>query len=348
MGDLADEIIGLNEQINRLFVNYEIDLKQLFELLLQGKITEVMKLLFQDMGQMFSGEIKGCVEILVLLLCIGMLAALLMNLTDLFENRQIADIGFYFVYLFLVLILLKVFGMVTDTAQTVISDMLLFMRLFMPVYFLAVGAAAGVTTALLYYQFVMALIYAVEAALSAFLIPLIQVYIFLAFMNGLWADEKLHMLLELIGRIIGYLLKLSFGVVTGISMIQTMITPVIDSVKLSTVQKTISLIPGIGNVSDSVAEIVIGSAVLIKNSAGVLAVFLLVLLCLLPVAKIWILAMLLKFSAAITGIVSDRRITSCMDRVGEGSLLMLRTLLTASGLFLITIAIAAMTMNRGY
>ncbi len=204
------------------------------------------------------------------------------------------------------------------------------------------------TTGLLSYQLILLVIYMMEAALSALLMPMIRVYIFLTFMNGLWTEEKLQMLLDLIKRIIGYFLKIFFAVITGISVIQSMITPVIDSVKMSALQRTVSLIPGIGNVSDSVAELVIGSAVLVKNSIGALAVVLLVLLCALPAAKIWLLAMVLKFSAALTGIVSDRRITSCMDRVGEGSLLVLRILLTASGLFLIMIAIAAMTTNRGF
>lgn len=348
MEELTEAIAALNEEINHLFPNYHIDLRELFELILKGRVTEVMKLLFQDMAQIFQGEIRSFVEIMVLLLCLGMIAALLMNLTELFENKQIADIGFYFVYLFLVLILLRMFGIVTDTAQTLISDMLLFMKLFMPVYFLAVGAAAGVTTALLYYQFILALIYGVEAALFAFLMPLIKVYVFLAFMNGLWTEEKLNMMLDLIKRITGYVLKISFAVITGISMIQSMITPVIDSLKMSAMQKTISLIPGIGNVSDSVTEMVIGSAVLIKNSVGVLSVCLLVLLCAVPAVKIWLLAMMLKLSAALTGVISDRRLTSCIDKVGEGSLLVLRMLLTVIGLFLITIAIAAMTTNRGF
>ena len=346
--DLTEEITGLNEQIGRLFPGQVFDLQDMAAKLMRGEITEVMELCFRNMADGLRGEIRSFLGLVVLLLCVGMIAALLMNLTGLFENKQIADIGFYFVYLFLVLLLLKIFGIVTETAQTLIADMLLFMKLFMPVYFLAVGAASGVTTALLYYQFILTVIYGVEAALSAFLMPLIKVYVFLAFMNGLWTDEKLHMMLELIRRVIGYLLKIAFAVVTGISIIQSMITPVIDSVKMSAIQKTVSLIPGIGNVSDSVAELVVGSAVLIKNSIGVLAVLLLALLCALPALKIWVLAMMLKFSAALTGIVSDRRITSCMDHVGEGSLLMLRTLLTASGLFLIMIAIAAMTMNRGF
>lgn len=348
MDNLTDAIVTLNEQVNGLFPDCHIDLKELFEMLLQGKVTEVMKLLFEDMARIFQGETKSLAEIMILLLCLGILAALLTNLTELFENKQIADIGFYFVYLFLVLILLRVFGIVSDTAQTLISDLLLFMKLFMPVYFLAVGAATGVTTALLYYQFILALIYGVEAALSAFLMPLVKVYLFLAFMNGLWTEEKLNMMLDLIRKIAGYALKISFAVVTGISMIQSMITPVIDSMKMSAMQKTISLIPGIGNVSDSVTEMVIGSTVLIKNSVGVLTVCLLVLLCAVPAVKIWLFAMMLKFSAALTGVISDRRITSCIDRAGEGSLLILRILLTAIGLFLVTIAIVAMTTNRGF
>lgn len=344
---LTEEVRSLNRQVGSLFSGYEFDLAELLELLLKGKITDATKLLFQNFGQMVTGEWKSMMQVVVLLLCLGILSALLMNLTELLESRQIADVGFYVVYLFLILILLKVFGMVSDMAQNLITDMLTFMKLFMPVYFMAVGVAKGVTTALLYYQFVLALIYGIEAALSAFVMPLIKAYIFLAIMNGLWMEERLHMLMELTKRIIGYLLKLSFAAVTGISLIQTMITPVIDSLRLSAVQKSISLIPGIGNIGEGVAEMMLGSAVLIKNSIGVLAVLLLILLCALPAAKIWILSMALKFAAALSNMLGDRRITGCMDRVGEGSLLVLRTLLTAGGLFLVTIAIAAMTTNGG-
>lgn len=348
MDNLTREMQMINKQIQGLFPGYQLELGKMLELLLQGDITNVIKLLFQNMGQIFQGELGNFKEIAVMLLCVGMIASLVLNLTDLFENRQIGDIGFYFVYLFLILILFRIFEMVMETAQLLLADLLLFMELFMPVYFLAVGAAAGVTTALMYYQFILILIYGMEVLLSTFLMPLIKVYVFLIFMNGLWKEEKLQMFLALIKRLVGYALKISFGVVTGISMLQSMITPVIDSVKMSTVQRAVGLIPGIGNVSSSTAELVIGSAVLIKNSAGVLAILLLVLLCAVPIIKIWTLSMLLKFSAAVVGIVSDRRITNCIDKVGEGSLLVLRTLLTACGLFLVTIAIAAMTTNRGF
>ena len=156
------------------------------------------------------------------------------------------------------------------------------------------------------------------------------------------------MLLKLIKQLIGYILKLSLAIITGISLIQSMITPVMNSVKMSAMQKAVGMIPGVGNISSSAAEMVIGSAVLIKNSAGVLVIVLLLALCALPLIKIWFLSFTLKVAAALSGMVSDKRLVSCMDTVGDGGLMVFRTLLTFCALFLIMTAIAALTTNRGF
>ena len=58
--------------------------------------------------------------------------------------------------------------------------------------------------------------------------------------------------------------------VTGISLFQSLITPVVDSLKNSAVEKAVSVLPGIGNAADGVLELALGSAVVIRNSVGVL------------------------------------------------------------------------------
>ena len=50
-------------------------------------------------------------------------------------------------------------------------------------------------------------------------------------------------------------------------------------------------------------------------------------------------------SEQVTGIVSDKRISGCVDRVGEGCFLLLRCVLTAMALFLIVIAVVAYTLS---
>lgn len=54
--NLTDEIADLSGQIDQIFSGYEINLQELFTLLLQGKITEVMQMLFRDLAQLLQGK----------------------------------------------------------------------------------------------------------------------------------------------------------------------------------------------------------------------------------------------------------------------------------------------------
>ncbi|MDE6641948.1 MAG: stage III sporulation protein AE [Acetatifactor sp.] len=129
------------------------------------------------------------------------------------------------------------------------------------------------------------------------------------------------------------------GVITGISIFQALITPVVDAVKKSALQRIVSAIPGVGNAADSAVELVLGSALVIKNSIGVVLLILILVLCAAPLLKIGLIAGMLKCAAAFMGVVSDKRITSCVNRAGDGGLLLLKTTGTAILLFLISIAV---------
>lgn len=110
-------------------------------------------------------------------------------------------------------------------------------------------------------------------------LPLIYSYSLLNLINGIWVEEKLALLTDLLEKAIGWILKASLGVVTGISVFQSLITPVLDSVKTSAVEKALSALPGIGNAADGILELAVGSAVVIRNSIGVLLLLLLIAAC---------------------------------------------------------------------
>ena len=145
---------------------------------------------------------------------------------------------------------------------------------------------------------------------------------------------------------IGWALKGAVGVITGISIFQALITPVVDSARSSALQKLVSALPGVGNLADGAVELVLGSALVIKNSIGVVLLLLMLVLCAAPLLKIALIAGVLKCAAAFMGVVSDKRITTCVDRAGEGGLLLLRTTGTAMLLFLISIAVVTAASGR--
>lgn len=337
----------MTEKLEELLPDYELDGQEILESIMSGDIWGAIGLIWDGMKGNLMAELTGMRNLLASILILGILSALFSNFSDMFQNHQIADISFYFLYLLLMAILMQAFLEAAEITSQTVENIVLFVKMFIPTYFMAVGAATGTATAVVYYQFMLVLAYIVENVLLTLLLPLIYSYVLMALMNGIWAEERLSLLLELLKKGIGIALKIAMGVVTSLSLFQSMITPVIDSLRTSTVKKIIGAIPGVGDVAEGVTEMVIGSAVLIKNSIGVFLLLMLLAVCFIPLIKLLVIACMIKGSAALVGIVSDKRITGCTDRVGDGSFLLFRTAFTSVTLFIITIAIVAYTTGRG-
>ena len=131
------------------------------------------------------------------------------------------------------------------------------------------------------------------------------------------------------------------GIVIGINVVQGILAPVADSVRRSFITKTVEAIPGVGNTAGSVMDVVLGTAVLIKNGIGMAGAVIAAGICILPILKVLLLAFLYKMAAAVTQPVSDKRITSCIGNVSEGYEMLGKVMGTTGILFLITIAVVA-------
>ncbi len=346
---LWDEL-DMNEvsgELSRLFPDYTFDGKRILGLLMQGQIWEAIKELgngITGMIQSQSGELRA---LFITLLILGITAALFTHFADLFRDHQISDIAFYFIYLLFVAVLLRSFSFAFGIVQEVLEDITTFMKLFIPTYMVTVGSASGIASAGAYYQLLMLIVYLVEWGFLSILLPAVSVFVLLSVINGIWMEEKLALLLELLEKVIGGSIKITLGIITGFSILQAMISPVLDSLQSSAVKKAMSVIPGIGGLTEGMFEMVVGSAVLIKNSIGLYITILLIVLCSVPILKLGLLSGVIKLSAALVGIVSDKRMTNCANRVGNGSIMLLKIVLSSVGLFIIQIAVIAYSTNRG-
>lgn len=350
IGQVWDEyqLYTLEEQLANLFPTSKWSVKGMFSDIISGDILGAISNTIQTIIDGLVGEVSSLKTVFIWILVLGIVAAVISHFIGIFDNHQIADIGFCFTYLCMIGVLIKCFMTTMTVASEAMENIVSFIRVFVPAYFLSVGVATGALTSTVGYQLVILIIYMVEHVLTTLVLPLISSYVLLAVVNGLWAEEKLGLLAEGIEKAIRFLLKASIGVVTGISAFQSMITPAIDSVKATAIHKTIAAIPGIGDAADGVMDVVLGSAVLIKNGIGVVLLLLLIGVAAVPLCKIFIMSFLMKVAAAVLGVVSDKRIVSCTDKVGNGSRLLFKTAGTALLLFMITISIAAYTTNRGF
>ena len=89
-----------------------------------------------------------------------------------------------------------------------------------------------------------------------------------------------------------------------------------------------------------------GSAVVIKNSIGVMLLLLMIGLCIGPLIKIAAIGWVLRLAAALLGMVSDKRLVQCTNNMGEGCMLMFRLVGTALLLFVILVSLIAAGTNH--
>lgn len=350
IGDLWQEydLDRLREGMHTLFPQSGVSLEELLSEVMTGDVigafTHFLKGNIGGMGSLAA----GLKDVLVWLIVLGIVSALLTHFVEVFDRHQVADLSFYFLYLLLAAVLLKCFMQAADTAADTLENIVLFIRLLVPTYLLAVGVATGTATVSASYQLMLLLIYGVEVVLMGMVLPLIHSCVLLSVVNGIWIEEKLTLLIELLEKGIGWILKAALGLVTGISVFQAVISPVVDSLKATALQRAVSSIPGIGGAADGVMELVVGSTVVIKNSIGVVLLILLLAMCAAPLLKIFLMALMLKAAAAFLGIVSDKRITSCANHTGDAGMLLFRVTGTAMLLFLISLSVVAATTNRGF
>lgn len=341
------EMDTVEERFENMFPAYQFDEKQVLSLIFQGKIKEAVMTLMSGLTGMAGAQFSEIRTLFALILVLGITAALFSDFADIFQSRQVSDIAFYFIYLLMTAGLLKVFGNVAAVVGDMLNQLITFMKLFIPTYLLAVGTAAGAASAAAYYQLFLMIVYLIEQCYMSLLMPLIYSFILLSVINGVWMEEKLNLLLDFMQKLVEWGIKITLGIITGFSLLQSMISPVVDALETSALKKAVSMIPGIGGLTEGMFEMVAGSAILIKNSIGIYITIVMLFVCILPVVRILLLSGALKAGAALIGIVSDKRMTNLANRVGDGSLMLLKVALSAIALFIISIAIVAYSTNRG-
>ena len=248
---------------------------------------------------------------------------------DVFENGQIGAVSFYVVYLVLFMMLMEAFGRLSSTLTVRLNWLGEFMKTLAPAYFLAVSTANGVSTAAVFYEGVLLLVWMIQWVLVNFLLPGVNLCILLKMVNYLSKEEMLSKMSELLEVVISWALKTLIGLAVGLQVVKNLVAPVMDSLKRTAVGKTAGAIPGIGNAVNAITQLILTSAVLVRNSFGAVILVLIAAAGLQPLIHYGALSLSYRFLAALAQPVSDKRIVGALSTMGEGCAWLLKLLLTA-------------------
>lgn len=333
----------IDKMLEQIFPEEKLNFKNTIVGLISGDLEFSVDLFKQLIGDQLSYEIDSSKAGIIHILLLVIIAAIFSNFSGVFKSTQVAEISFSMLYMLLITICLNNFRILIEAATANVDKIMEFMKLLGPLYFMAVAIATGSATSITFYQLVLLLIFLIELLIRNFLIPMTQVYMVVRILDEFSPEIQLSKFAELMETIISWSLKtLSTGII-GLNVIQGLLTPAIDSVKRSLVLKGGEAFPIVGDAIGGAAEVVLGTAVLIKNGIGVAGMIICLVMCLVPIIQIAITSLMYQLIAALIEPVSDKRMVNCVSGVADGSKILLKIVFTTGVLFLITIAVVATT-----
>ncbi len=314
--------------------------------LMDGEIPigELFSLLKESGYQgMFYG-VTGVKE----LIFIAIVAAVFYILSKTGRLGQAAQTGFFVAYLLIVGGTFRIFDISRGIVGDALTSLLDFMKALIPAYCAGITLASGGLSSAVFYSVAMLGIAVVGVILRSVVLPVIGLYFMLSVLNRILEEDFLSKLAGLFYSVAEGLMKFSVAAVLGIGTIQGMIAPAADAVKRSALIKTAGSVPVVGDILDGTSQTVLAAGVLLKNTIGAAGAVLIFLLCLIPLLRVGLTNLALRFGAAVLQPVSDKRITDCLGYAAKTHKLLVQLVLYTMLLFLLSVVfILMMTGGKG-
>lgn len=254
--DFLKELLPNNQNIRSL---------NLIEDVLKGNWVLEPDIFWNYMKQVFAGYFYNWKSLFISILVLFIISAVVSGFLTAFKNEGAAKCAKMFFVLCQLVVLIHAFQEVLVIVSETMDKMLEFLKIMIPAYMICVAAAGSGLTALIFYKLLVGFVCLMEGLLVASMTPLVEGYMMLGVVESIWGEERFKAVMDLIKKSVQWLLRTMIVVLSGSSILQIIITPVVDKANVSVIQKTAGAIPGIGDIAESVSSVTLASAVAVKT-----------------------------------------------------------------------------------
>lgn len=316
---------------------------QMFYELMAGEEISLLYALPELLREITMKNLRDLSGSCLMLLLIGILSAMLSHLSAAFKEKGIGEAAIFFCYLSGCGLLLQLFYTMAETAVSLVGTLVGFTEVMIPIFYFAVAMTRRVGTAAGFYQLNLLLLYAVEVIIPEVVIPLVSAFTYLSILSGLSGDDIFSGFLKLLKKVLSMLQKSALLVVSGAGVMKKILHGATDGMNLTVWQKTFGAMPAVGDLSEAVTSILLGSSVLIKNGLGFTIFVLVIFLVITPLMKMFMIALLLQLISAMIGIFGDKRFSVCVERISVAGFMLLKSCVCCISVFLIVIALVCVS-----
>ncbi|MCI8771655.1 MAG: hypothetical protein HFH73_11040 [Lachnospiraceae bacterium] len=344
-----DEIssVDIQQMMDQMLGDQTFSFSEYVTSLMHGQLPVSVESIFRTIVDGLAANLAQEKKMYVYLVLIAVIGAMLSNFTSLLQGKQVAETAFYAVYMLFFSLLLTSFIQIAGIAGDTLTQLLDFMKVLSPSYFMTMAFSQGALSSGVYYQFTLIMITLVDFVLVKFALPAIHIYFLLRIANQLSKQDMFTKMSELIHDVVKFVMKTMFGIMMGLNVIQGLVVPITSQLESSAIIKLSGAIPGVGSTISSVTSTILLAGNLVKNSVGAVGIIAVLFYCGIPLLRLVVNRFGFQFIGALIQPVSDSRITACIAAVVESMKLLTYAVFVGCMMFVVSIAlISAMTFVR--
>ncbi|MDG5788698.1 stage III sporulation protein AE [Evansella sp. AB-P1] len=301
-------------------------------------ISGLLKYLFHEIFA--NGMLLGTLVIL------SVFSMILAQLQQAFEKHSISKVAYAITYMVLLIIALNSFHIGMEFTQKTINTMSNFMVSIVPMLLVLMASSGSVTSVALFHPIVMFLVHSSGIFVQFIVLPLLFLSTLLFIVSTMTDHYKVTKLAEFLRNIAVGSLGVFLTVFLGVLSVQGATAAVADGIAIRTAKfVTGNFVPVVGRMFTDAADTVMGASVLLKNTVGVVGLAILLLICIFPALKVFALAIIYSFTAAILQPLGGGPIIQCLSIIGKSMIFVFAALAAVSIMFFLSITIIIISGN---
>jgi len=302
--------------------------------------ASILKLCFKNS----INEFKMQGSFIKSLIIIAILSGIIKILTDSFKSET-AELGFYIGYIIIVGILFNSFSISIEILRDTAYYITIIMKSALPIMISLLAAAGNVSSAYMLNCLILFCVNIVSDFIIDIVVPFISFAAVIHIINCLSKKDILTKFAQLLKSCISWTIKGTSYIFIGILSIQRLSAPILNSAVSKTAKSVINMVPVVGEILTGSVDSVLYWFNAIKNGMSVAVIIVIIINCTLPIVKFIVIIFVYKFIAAVIQPICDKRISECIDIIGDYTILLLGTLFCIVIMFIFSILIIISCIN---
>ncbi len=318
--------------------NYSFE--QVYNYIKSGDLKLSPDAVFSYILNLLFGEIKEVFKLLIYIIVAACINSFITALDASFMSKEVNTAVFSAFYAVFIVIIARVYSEAGEVCLKLLQNVCAILSACVPVCISLIVSTANITKGLALRPLYLYFLEIIAKFSKNFVLPMINSLFAISIIGCISNRFSVKNLTDFLRKIIKWGMTLVLSVFIGSVSIVGVITDKVV-IKGAKAVKFIfgNFVPVVGRLLSDTVDTVSSAAIIIKNTAGISGIIIIILICLPPILKLFAMSISFRMCAALIEPISDPRLSKILSILSSSVELMLGICISVSVVFAVSISI---------